>query len=109
MPGSSTTPLGNARNIFMLQAALTPSIVNTITAAEQTFTVTGLLVGDQVLVQKPTAQAGVAVVHARVSAANTLALTYVNPTAGNVTPTAETYLIMVIRPENASPYPTAAV
>lgn len=109
MPGSSMPLIGNARTIFLLQAALTPVAVNTITAAEQTFTVNGLLVGDFVLAQKPTAQAGVSLTHARVSAANTLALTYVNPTVGNVTPTAETYLLMVIRQDVPSPLPTAIV
>jgi PPE-repeat protein len=109
MPGSSTIPIGNARSIFILQAALTPAAVNTITAPEQTFTVNGLLVNDLVFVQKPTAQAGLAVASARVTAANTLGITYVNPTVGNITPTAETYLIFVVRPENAAPFPTAIV
>lgn len=109
MPGSSTIPIGNARNLFVLQAAITPAAVNTITAPEQTFTVNGLIPNDIVLVQKPSAQAGLAVASARVTALNTLGITYVNPTAGNITPTAETYLIFVIRPENASPFPTAVV
>lgn len=110
MPGSSTLPRGNIANILLLQATLTPSIVNTITAPEQTFTVPGLLVTDFVQVQKPTAQAGLGIVGSRVTAANTLGITFVNPTAGNITPTAgEVYLIKVVRQENQGPLPTAVV
>lgn len=109
MPGASDVPMGNVQYIFLLQSALTPAAVNTITAPEQTFTVNGLLVGDIVLVNKPTAQAGLAVASARVTAANTLGITYVNPTVGNITPTAETYLIVVIRQENPGSLPTAIV
>lgn len=110
MPGTSDVPLGNVSNVFFLQAALTPTIVNTVTAPEQTFTVNGLLTTDLVIVNKPSAQAGLGIAGARVTAANTLGITYVNPTAGNITPTAETYLIFVIRRENPSgSLPTAIV
>jgi hypothetical protein len=100
MPGQSDIAVGNAQLLMLLQAALTPSIVNTITAPEQTFTVRGLLVGDIVFVNKPSAQAGLGIAGARVTAADTLGITFVNPTAGNITPTAETYIILVIRREN---------
>jgi hypothetical protein len=109
MPGASDIPTGNIQNIFLLQSALTPSIVNTVTAPEQTFTVNGLLTSDFVQVMKPTAQAGLGIAGARVSAADTLAITYVNPTAGNITPTAETYIILVVRKENPNGLPTAIV
>lgn len=107
MPGSSTIPRGNVAYEFILQAALTPASVATITAPEQTFTVNGLQLGDFVQVQKPTAQAGLGIAGSRVSAANTLGITYVNPTVGAIVPTAETYLIRVTRPENAGSQPTA--
>ena len=67
------------------------------TTAEQVVptTVPGLQVGDFVAITKPTAQAGLGIVGARVSAANTLAITYVNATAGALTPTAaEIYLVL---------------
>jgi hypothetical protein len=101
MPGSSDVLVGNAQFLLLLQATLSPAAVNTITAPEQTFTVKGLLVGDMVFVQKPTAQAGLGIVGSRVTAADTLGITFVNPTAGNITPTAgEIYTIVVIRREN---------
>ncbi len=109
MPGASDIAIGNCSYMFLLQSALTPAQVNTVTAPEQTFTVNGLLVGDFVQVMKPTAQAGLGIAGARVSAADTLAITYVNPTAGNITPTAETYTLLVIRKENPNGLPTAIV
>lgn len=80
--------------LYHLTASLTPAAVAANTTAEQTFAVTGLAVGDVVFVNKPTAQAGLGIVGARVSAANTLAITFSNNTAGSITPTAaETYQI----------------
>lgn len=85
---------------FAASVSLTPALVAPATSAEQTFTVTGLKTGDIVSVNKPTADAGVGIVNARVSAADTLALTFMNATAASVTPTAaESYKIMVYRPE----------
>ena len=85
-------------NVQLYSAALTPASVAANTTAEQTFTVTGLTNADKVLfVNKPSAQAGLGIVGMRVSAANTLAITYVNATAAAIVPTAETYLIGAIR------------
>lgn len=65
------------------------------TSAEQTVAAPGLLVGDFVSVVKPSFQAGLGVVNARVSAANTLAITFSNLTIGALTPTAsEIYLVL---------------
>lgn len=74
-------------------ATLTPVSVAANTTAEQTFTVTGLVSGQPVEVSKPSAQKGLAVVGARVSAANTLALNYANVTANAITPPTEQYVI----------------
>lgn len=110
MPGSADIPTGNVQNIFMLQTVLSPAQVAINTTAEQTFTVNGLLTSDVVLVQKPTSQAGLGIVGARVSAANTLAITWANVTGGALTPTAsETYVLVVIRQENPGNLPTAIV
>jgi hypothetical protein len=69
------------------------------TTAEQTFTVPGLRVGDFVLVSKPSLSAGLSVANARVSAANTLAITFGNHTASPIDPAAESYLLFVFRAE----------
>lgn len=88
----------NLRAIATYSATLTPVAVAANTSAEQTFTVTGLVVGDVIYLSKPTAQAGLGIVNARCSATNTLAITYVNATGAPITPTAETYGIVGIRP-----------
>jgi hypothetical protein len=110
MPGQSTLPRGNIAVAMILQTTLSPAQVAANTTAEQTFTVNGLLVGDQVAVTKPTTQAGIGIVNARVSAANTLAIAFSNNTGGGITPTAsEVYIIELNRPENPNNLPTAVV
>lgn len=86
----------------IIQVTLSPVAVAQNTTAEQTFTIKGLQVGDVPLtVNKPTAQAGLGIVGFRVSAANTLAVTFSNNTGGSITPTAsEKYLIAIARPDS---------
>jgi len=88
---------GNVAGVYLISASLTPSSVLAVTAPTQTFTVSGLKTGDHVVVNPPAQLAGVSVAAARVSAADTLAITFVNPTAGALTPTAGTYVIKVTR------------
>lgn len=78
-------------------AALTPSSVAANTTAEQTFTVAGLVVNDILTVNKPSLNAGIGIANVRVSAADTLAISYINTTGGGLTPTAETYKIVSVR------------
>ena len=101
MTNPSTTPDGNIVGNWNLSVTLSPSSVAPNTSAEQTFTINGLKVGDFIDVGKPTAQAGLILGNARVSAANTLALVFGNLTSATITPTAsEVYGIGVTRPEN---------
>jgi hypothetical protein len=93
---------GNVKAMGCLSVTIDPASVATITTAEQTFTVTGLKVGDFVFVNKPTNTTGVGICNARVSAADTLALSFVNPTAGGVDAASETYLIFWVRPEGTT-------
>lgn len=73
--------------------SLTPAAVGVAPPAEQTFTVTGLATTDTVIVNAP----GAAVFNARVSAANTLAITFEPAGSGTYTPPAGTYRIVAIR------------
>lgn len=99
MLGIQDQPRGNVQGLLVLGVTLSPASVATISTAEQTFTVPGLLVGDTVVVAKPAAQVGLALGSSRVSANNTLAITFVNPTAAPIVPTAaEVYIITVFRP-----------
>jgi hypothetical protein len=90
---------GNVASITVIEQALTPAEVATIVAPAQTFTVPGLKTTDAVIVNPPGQQAGVAIANAYVSAADTLSIQFVNPTAGALTPTAGTHKITVIRME----------
>ena len=96
---STLIPRGNVRSIFAISVTFDPASVATITTAEQTKTIPGLKVGDFVFWQKPTNTAGVGVVNCRVSAADTLAVTFVNPTAGGVDAASETWQFLVFRPD----------
>jgi|SRR5215217_8251103 len=80
--------------VIRLSVPQTFTAVATITTSEQTIVVNGVEVGDFVSVSKPTSQTGLLVGSARVSAKNTVAVTFANPTAGGITPTAnEVYLV----------------
>ena len=94
---NSQAPFSNIQQVAVLTVALTPASVGSATIAEQNFTITGLTVGDVIVWTKPALANAVAPVNMRVSAANTLTVAYVNPTAGALTPTAETYQLTVFR------------
>ncbi len=106
-PGPSTTvnpepqsSVGNIWKVGIFNLTLSPASVANATAAEQTFDASsiGLLTTDVVLVQKPTAQAGLGIVGSRVSASNVLAITFMNATAATITPTAsQAYQVTVLR------------
>ena len=85
------------RKVAVISVVIDPASVATITTAEQTFTVPGLEVTDVVFVNKPTLTAGLGIAGARVSAADTLAITFVNPTAGAIDAASQTYLVGVIK------------
>lgn len=109
MPGPSDLPRGNIANALLLGLTISPASVATITSAEQTFTLPGLQLGDVVTVTKPTTQAGLGIVNSRVTATNTIGITFMNTTAGPIVPTAgETYIVEFNRPTNPQlPLPTA--
>ena len=96
------TPLqsavGNVQSIWLLAVPLTPAAVAANTSAEQTFTVSGLQVGDVINVDKPTVQAGLGIINNR-AGANTLYIGFSNNTGSSITPTAgEVYAVSVLRP-----------
>lgn len=81
--------------------ALSPSAVSANTSAEQTFTFSGVRATDFLCtVIKPTAQAGLGIVGWRITAADTIGITFMNNTGSPITPTAaEVYLFKFNRPE----------
>lgn len=94
---------GNVRALGVLSLSLDVASVSANTTAEQTFTVPGLTTSMGVFVCKPSASAGLGIVNARVSAANTLALTFVNATASPINPAAENYTVVWFQPETPLP------
>lgn len=103
LPVRFSSFFGRAVKIIMTghfySSTITAAEVSANTTEEQTFTVNGLLTTDILIVQKPTHQAGLGIVNARVSAANTLAITYMNATGSGITPTSEAYTILALRQE----------
>jgi hypothetical protein len=104
----SEIPRGNTINTFVIAVLLTPTAVPSVPLAEQTFTVKGLHLGDFIDGNKPSFQQGLAVSGYRVSAVDTVAVTYVNSSGGSITPTAETYTFFVARPVNLNAAGTAS-
>jgi len=86
--------------LFQIKLLCSPAIVNTILVTEQSITVTGLAAGDIALAaNKPTINNAIGLAGTGRIGANAWFATFVNPTAGNVTPTAaEVYDLVVMRP-----------
>ena len=97
--GVVQAPFGNIVQMGLLSVAVIPVSVAASASAEQTFTVAGLQTTDVVFVTKPSAQVGLSIATSRVSALNTLAITYSNPSIAAITPTAETYVFLIARPQ----------
>jgi hypothetical protein len=77
-------------------------------SAEQTFTAPGVRPGDMVFVNTPGVgaallNAGLGVAGARVTAANTIGIRFMNATAGPLDPSAAVdYTVLVVRPESGT-------
>lgn len=103
LPDTIQLPTGNIWKSGLFTITLSPASVAANTTAEQLFSSTGigLIAGDFVYINKPTAQAGLGIVGARVtSTADQLAITFSNNTASPIVPTAsEGYLVYVVRPQ----------
>ena len=83
--------------IKVYSQTITPASVAAATVAEQTFTVTGLTTADKVIVNPAAIANATGLSGFRVSAADTLAVRFVNPTAGALVPTAGAWTIVAIR------------
>jgi len=112
MPGQANYSLGNVSNSFMVRVPIsTTALATGPSIVERTFTVPGLKLGDVVTLCPPSFVAGVLVGQPRVSAADTLAVSFV-ATAGTPTPPVGDYLLQIDRPGYDNPLtqlPTAIV
>lgn len=93
---------GNCTGINILTASFDPASVAAATTAEQTLTLPGVKVGDVVFVNKPSATAGLGIAGARVTAADTVGITFINATASPINAAAETYTFLTLRPEQGT-------
>lgn len=88
-------PISALQGLAALSLLLSPAAVAANTSAEQIFSAPGLAAGASVLVNKPSFQAGLGIVGARVSSAGFLAITFCNLSGAPITPTAkENYLVL---------------
>lgn len=92
--GSSGTAITQIR---VYTPSLDVASVAANATAEQTFSVTGLTTADTVTVNKPSHTSGLVVANVRVSAADTLAITFANITGAPIDPAAETYRVLTHR------------
>ena len=101
---STTIARGNAPNVTYLSLSLTPSAVSG-TSSNQTFTVPGLTVDQELFVigYTGTQTAGIAYAEADVTAANTLQIQFINTSGSSATPASGSYVVAVIRPEGQLP------
>jgi hypothetical protein len=85
--------------VIVFQVNLAPASVATIVCAEQALTITGILASDVVAyaANQVAMATAISATVGHVSAANTIALAYCNPTAGPLVPTPGTYFVVVLR------------
>lgn len=110
MPGTML-PRGNILYSYLVAPSLTPASVAVSTSAEQTFTVQGLVAGDQIacIGAASTQTAGVYIANARVPSADRLIIQFGNSAAAAAVPVAGLYNIHINRPEaGGAALPTTA-
>lgn len=101
---STMIPLGNLFKLRAVALTFDPASVAAASTAEQDITIPGVKVNDIVVsVNKPSSTAGLTIGNARVKAANTVSVQFVNPTAGAVDAASETWIIVIGRPESLPP------
>lgn len=98
--GPQIVTYGNVQSTFVLTITITPVATAAATTLEQTFTVPGLQVGDQVSALNAlfAFSSLVDIINSRVSANNTLALAFSNNTAGSLTYPSGSFYLEVNRP-----------
>lgn len=96
----SMIPYGNINKLNLVNVTWSPVSVAANTSVEQTVSVPGVVVGQDLILEalKPTAQAGLSVAGGRVSAAGVVSVLFVNSTAAPIVPTAsESYAFCIAR------------
>jgi methionine-rich copper-binding protein CopC len=84
-------------NVSTYEASIDLASINATTYSTQTFTVVGLTTEDVIMVNPPALAAGLYLLSYRVSAADTLSLTFYNSNGGAINEAAATYKIMACK------------
>ncbi len=79
---------------YMRDVTLNPASIDAATVSSETFTVAGLATDMVVTVNAPNIEAGLFVIHANVSAANTLKLAIWNTTGAPVNPASQVFKVI---------------
>jgi len=79
------------------EGSLTPAQVAAAISVEEEFTMLGINSNDNIIVNPPSITAGIGIAGARASAKDTIAITFINATAGALTPPSGEYRIIAIR------------
>ncbi len=77
-----------------------PASIANITVTEDTIKIPGLQVGDVVFAQRVAHSAGIGITDCRVSAKDTLSISWVNPTAAPVNAASASYLLFWARSDS---------
>ena len=111
MPMSTTLARGNVGFEAVLQIYITPPATLAANATqENTYTLPGILVGDFLEINKPSHTSGLSIGNIRASAANQIAIQWVNSTTSQITnPPNEAYLVAVTRFDSLPNIPPAAI
>ena len=92
----------NILGLKILQATVDLGSVAANTSEEETFTLSGVQVGDFVVVQKEDLEAGIILGSARVEAADTVTVEVINATGSAVDAASATMKVLVARFEGAA-------
>ena len=89
-----------ASSVFEVQkydVTFNPSSVSANTTSEQNVTVSGVASNDLVFTIKPTHTTGLGIVNTRVSAQDTVSITFMNATGSPIDPPSESYTFLVLK------------
>lgn len=100
---------GNVQSIGLFNATVDLGSVAANTSEEETFTLTGVKVGDFISVQKENLEAGIILGSARVEANDTVTVEVMNTTSGAINAASATMKVLVVRAENVNNLPTTVV
>ena len=90
-----TTVSDNTYRYDKYSVAINVTSVSANSTSEQTVSISGVASNDFVTVSKPSHTAGLGIVNVRVSAKDTIAITFMNTTGSAIDPGSEEYIVKV--------------